>query len=146
MKRLGYFASHSAAVALQRRQSSRSVCGSAQEVPCSTVLAVITAMSMPRASMSSSTASGRIMRIRSSRTPGRGSDTGFAPNPVKTVLFVDALNTCSSSMCTWKSTTIRSSGDAELGNQLGVALVLRTDVGGELVGRHRIGEVDGERS
>src|SRR5688572_572844 len=144
-KRFGYLASHCAAVALQRRQSSRSVFGSAHEVPCSTVLAVMTALSMPRASMSSSTASGRIMRMSSSRAPGRGSLTGLAPNPVKTVLLEDARNTCSSSMCTWKSMTIKSSADAELRDQLGVALVLRAHVSGELVGRHRLGEVDGER-
>src|SRR6266704_6033203 len=104
-KRSGYCAVQSAARSLQRMQSSRSVCGSAQEVPCSTVLEVITLMSMPRASMSSISSRGSNMRCMSCTAPGRGAGMGFAPKPVNTVLLVEALNTPSSSMCTWKSTT-----------------------------------------
>jgi len=42
MKRFGYFSAHRAVVSLQRLQSSRSVFGSAHEVPCRTVLEVTT--------------------------------------------------------------------------------------------------------
>src|SRR5213596_803038 len=104
-KRSGYCACHCAALSLQRMHRSRSVCGSAQDVPCSTVLEVTTLMSMPRASMSSISSFGSNMRCISCTAPGRGAGIGFAPNPVKTVLLVEALNTPSSSMCTWKSTT-----------------------------------------
>src|SRR5437660_2428111 len=104
-KRSGYCACHSAALSLQRMHRSRSVCGSAQEVPCSTVLEVTTLMSMPRASMSSISSFGSNMRCISCTAPGRGAGIGFAPKPVNTVLLVEALNTPSSSMCTWKSTT-----------------------------------------
>src|SRR5205809_7191368 len=104
-KRSGYCACHSAALSLQRMHRSRSVCGSAQDVPCSTVLEVTTLMSMPRASMSSISSFGSNMRCMSCAAPGRGAGIGFAPKPVNTVLLVEALNTPSSSMCTWKSTT-----------------------------------------
>src|SRR5256885_12592209 len=104
-KRSGYCAAHSAALSLQRMHSSRSVRGSAQDVPCSTVLEVTTLISMPRASMSSISSFGSNVRVMSCAAPGRGAGIGFAPNPVNTVLLVDALNTPSSSMCAWKSTT-----------------------------------------
>src|SRR6266705_5340005 len=105
VKRSGYCATHSAALSLQRMHRSRSVCGSAQDVPCSTVLEVTTLTSMPRASMSSISSFGSNMRCMSCAAPGRGAGIGFAPKPVNTVLLVEALNTLSSSMCTWKSTT-----------------------------------------
>src|SRR6267154_3203449 len=104
-KRSGYCACHSAALSLQRMHRSRSVCGSAQDVPCRTVLELTTLMSMPRASMSSISSFGSNMRCISCTAPGRGAGIGFAPKPVNTVLLVEALNTPSSSMCTWKSTT-----------------------------------------
>src|SRR6266571_1231090 len=103
--RYGYCAAHSAALSLQRLHRSRSVCGSAQDVPCTTALEVTTLTSMPRASMSSISSFGSNMRCMSCTAPGRGAGMGFAPNPVNTVLLVEALNTPSSSMCTWKSTT-----------------------------------------
>src|SRR5258706_2516421 len=104
-KRSGYCAAHSAALSLQRMHSSRSVCGSAHEVPCRTVLELTTLTSMPRASMSSISSFGSNILCMSCAAPGRGAGIGFAPKPVNTVLLVEALNTPSSSMWTWKSTT-----------------------------------------
>src|SRR5258706_10120052 len=104
-KRRGNCVAHSVVLSFERMHSSRSCRGSAQEVPCSTVLALTTLTSMPRASMSSISSFGSNILCMSCAAPGRGAGIGFAPKPVNTVLLVEALNTPSSSMWTWKSTT-----------------------------------------
>ena len=97
-KRWGCWATQSAACSLQRWHSAKSVSASAQALPCSTVLELITATSTRRWSMSASTLAGSNMRSIKDCAPGRGALAGVAPKPVNTVRLVDASNTSALSM------------------------------------------------
>ena len=100
MKRSGYSDTQRAAWSLQRWHSFKSVVASAQEVPCSTELALTTERSMPRASMSCKIACGSNILPIKACAPGRGALAGVAPKPVNTVRLVEASNTSCSNMCT----------------------------------------------